>query len=62
MCVWQLLETLSLGENKLYECKVSLNIIVKRIEILVFKFFCIVYECVKSMVGEWCGQIVIHRK
>jgi len=55
-------KTLLLGENKFYECKVSWNRIVKGIEILIFKDFCIVYECVKFIVGKWCGMIVIHKK
>jgi hypothetical protein len=63
MCVFgDFLQTLSLGENKLYECKVLWNRIVKGIEILIFKDFCTIYESVKSMVGEWCGIIVIHKK
>jgi hypothetical protein len=33
---------------------------VKGIEILVLKVFGVVY--VKSMVGEWCGILVIHRQ
>jgi hypothetical protein len=44
MHFWGLLETLSFGENKLYECKVSWNRIVKGIESLIFKDFCIIYE------------------
>jgi hypothetical protein len=44
------LETQPFEENKLlYKCKVSWNIIVKGIEILIFKGFGIVYDCVKSM-------------
>jgi hypothetical protein len=55
------LETPSLNKNKLlYECKVLWNIIVEGIEILVLKGFNIVY--VKSMVGEWCDILVIHRQ
>ncbi len=42
--------------------KASWNIIVKGIKILVLKGFGIVYMCVKSMVGEWCGILVIHRQ
>jgi hypothetical protein len=38
------------------------NIFVKGIEILIFKGFGIVYDYVKSMVGEWCGIIITHRK
>jgi hypothetical protein len=34
----------------------------KGIENLVFKDFGIIYECVKFMVGEWCGIIIIHKK
>jgi hypothetical protein len=45
----------------LYECKVLLNIIVKGIEILVFKGFDLVYNCVKFMLGKWCG-IITHKK
>ncbi len=46
-------ETSSLDENKLlYGCKVLWNIFVKEIESLIFKGFDIVYECVKSMIGE----------
>jgi hypothetical protein len=41
-CLWPL-ETPSLDENKLYECKALWNIIVKGIEILLFKGFDIVY-------------------
>ncbi len=41
-CLWPL-ETPSLDENKLYECKVLWNIIVNGIEILLFKGFDIVY-------------------
>jgi hypothetical protein len=53
-------KTLSLDRNKLlYECKVSCNRIVKGIEILILKGFDIVY--VKSMIGEWCNILVIHR-
>jgi hypothetical protein len=47
------LETPSFKKNKLlYECKVSWNEIVKGIEILVFKGFGIIYDYVKSMIGE----------
>ncbi len=54
-------KTFSLDTIKLlYECKVSWNIIVKRIKILVLKGFGVVY--VKSMVKEWCGILVIHRQ
>jgi hypothetical protein len=42
--------------------KVSWNKIVKGIEILLLKGFNIVYMCVKSMVGEWCGILVIYKK
>jgi hypothetical protein len=57
------LETFSLVENKLlYECKISWNIIMKGIEIFVLKSFSIIYVCVKSMVGEWCGILVINKK
>jgi hypothetical protein len=56
------LETLSVEENKLlYECKVLCNIIMKGIEILIFKSFDIIYNCVKSMVKEWCDTIVTHK-
>jgi hypothetical protein len=44
------LETPSIDKNKLYECKVSWNRIVKGIEIFVLKGFGVVY--VKSMVGK----------
>jgi hypothetical protein len=55
------LETPSLDKNKLlYECEVSWNEIVKGIKILVLKGFGVVY--VKSMVGEWCGMLIIHRQ
>jgi hypothetical protein len=55
------LETPSLDRNKLlYECKVSWNTFVKGIEILVLKGFGLV--CVKSMAGEWCGILVIHKQ
>jgi hypothetical protein len=49
----------SLEKKQLYEYKVSLNIIVKGIEILVLKGFGVVY--VKFMVREWCGILVIHK-
>jgi hypothetical protein len=42
----------------LYECKVLWNIIVKGIEIWIFKGK--VYDYVKYMVGEWCGIIITH--
>jgi hypothetical protein len=42
--------------------KVSWNIVVKIIEILILKGFGIVYVCVKFMVGEWCGILVVNRK
>jgi hypothetical protein len=42
MNVYDLWKTPSLDENKLYECKVLWNIIVK-VEILLFKGFDIVY-------------------
>jgi len=54
------LETFSLDRNKLYECKVSWNRIVKKFDIFVLKGFSIIY--VKSMVGEWCGILVIHKE
>ncbi len=55
------METLSFDRNKLlYECKVSWNIIVKEIEILVLKGFGVIY--VKFMVGKWCGILVIHKQ
>ncbi len=34
----------------------------KGIEIFVLKSFSIIYVCVKSMVGEWCGILVINKK
>jgi hypothetical protein len=34
------------------ECKILWNRIVKGIKFFVFKGFCIVYECVKSIVRE----------
>lgn len=46
----------------LYECKISSNKIVKRIEILIFKSFDIVYDYVKHMVRKWCDIIVTNRK
>jgi hypothetical protein len=50
----------TLDRNKLfYKCKISWNIIVKGIKILVLKGFSIVYE--KSMVGGWYGTLVIHK-
>ncbi len=56
-------KTLSLDENKLlYECKVSWNKIVKRIEIFIFKGFGKVYDYVKYMVEKWCGIIITHKK
>jgi hypothetical protein len=42
--------------------KASWNRIVKGIKILILKGFNIVYMCVKSMVGEWCDILVIHRQ
>jgi hypothetical protein len=42
--------------------KTSWNKIVKGIEIFVLKDFGIIYMCVKSMVGEWCGILVIHKQ
>jgi hypothetical protein len=55
------LETPSFDKNKLlYECKIQWNGIVKGIKIFVSKGFGVV--CVKSMVGEWCGTQVIHKK
>jgi hypothetical protein len=57
------LERLSLDENKLlHECKISWNRIEKGIEILVFKGFNKVYDCVKYMVGEWCVIINTSKK
>ncbi len=54
------METPSFERNKLlYECKISWNRIVKGIEILILRGFGVVY--VKSMVGEWCDILVIHR-
>jgi hypothetical protein len=41
----------SLEKNKLlYECKALWNIIMKEIEILVFKSFGVIYNCGKSIV------------
>jgi hypothetical protein len=55
------LEALSLERNKLlYECKISWNKIVKGIKILVLKGIGVIY--VKSMVGEWCEILVIHKQ
>jgi hypothetical protein len=54
------LETPSFDINKLYEYKVSWNKIEKGIDILVLKGFSIVY--VRSMVGKWCGILIIHRQ
>jgi hypothetical protein len=46
------LETHSLDKNKLlYEWKVSSNKVMKGIEILVFKSFGTIYDCVKSLIG-----------
>jgi hypothetical protein len=57
------LETLSLDETKLlYECKILWYIIMKGIEILVFKGFDKVYNYVKYMIGEWFGIIVTYKK
>jgi hypothetical protein len=39
--------------------KISLNKIIKGIEIFVLKGFGVLY--VKSMVGKWCGILVMHR-
>jgi hypothetical protein len=58
-CLWPL-EILSFDKNKLwYECKTSWNKIVKGTEILILKGFDVVY--VESMVGEWCGILIIHK-
>ncbi len=55
------MKTPSLDKNKLlYEYKISWNIIMKGIEILVSKSFGIFY--VKFMVGKWCDILVIHRQ
>ncbi len=55
------METPSLDRNKLlYEYKVSWNIIVKGIKIFILKGFGVIY--VNSMVGKWCGILVIHRQ
>ncbi len=55
------METPSLDRTKLlYECKISWNRIVKGIEILVLEGFDAVY--VKSMVGEWCGVLIIYKQ
>ncbi len=57
------METPSFDRNKLlHEFKNFMNIIVKGIEIFVLKGFGIIYVCVKSMVGEWSGILVIHRQ
>jgi hypothetical protein len=44
------LKTPSLHENKLYECKILWNKIVKGIEILILKGFNIMYD--KPVIGE----------
>jgi hypothetical protein len=49
MCLW-LLKTLSLDR------------IVKGIEILILKGFDIVYVYVKSMVKKWCDILVIYKQ
>jgi hypothetical protein len=36
--------------------------IVKRIEILLLKSFDIIYVCVKYMIGEWCGILIMKNK
>ncbi len=55
------METPSLYKNIfLYECEDSWNKIMKGIKILVFKSFNIVF--VKSMVGEWCEILIIHKQ
>ncbi len=55
------LETPSLNKNKLlYECKVSWNIIMKRIEIFVLKGFDIIY--VKSILEKWCGIPIVYKQ
>jgi len=46
----------------LYECKISSNGIVKRIEILIFKGFDIVYDYVKSMVRKWRDIVTTNRE
>jgi hypothetical protein len=48
------LETPSFDRNKLYECNVSWNIIVKGIKIFVLKGFGVVY--LKSIVGDFCFE------
>ncbi len=53
--------TLSFDRNKcLYRCKVSWNIIVKEVAILVLKGFGVIY--VKFMVSECCDILVLHRQ
>jgi hypothetical protein len=57
--VCDLWKTPSFERNKLlYEYKLSWNKIVKGIENLVLKSFGVVY--LKSIVGEWCGILIIH--
>jgi hypothetical protein len=48
--VYDLWKTPSFDRNKLYECKILWNKIVKGIQIFVLKGFNIIY--VKSMIGE----------
>jgi hypothetical protein len=38
------------------------NKFMKRIEILILKFFDIIYVCVKSIVKKWCDILIINRK
>jgi len=56
-------KTSSLVENKLLHKWIFLwNKIVKITNILIFKFFDIIYMCVKLMVRKWCDILLIHRK
>jgi len=52
--------TFTCRNKLLYECKISWNRIVKGLEILVLKGFGVVY--MKSMIGKWCGLLIIHRQ
>lgn len=64
MGVCELWKHLHLIEKKncCISVKVSWNIIVNGIEILILKGFGIIYVCVKFMVGEWSGILVVHKK
>ncbi len=53
------MKTFSFDGNKLYECKVLWNKIVKRIKILLLKSFNIICVCVKYMIEKWCGTLII---